>query len=151
MRRRPAFRLWSALLGLWFLVAGQEPPFAHPCYMMPVGAAPASGHVSGHASSHEAGVHAGHPVAHDAAHETAPHAGHEGHAPADGPAPECACIGDCGALAPMPQIPLARLAEVAPPQLRVVPVPLVAHVARIPGAPPRVQPFANGPPTLGHA
>jgi hypothetical protein len=140
MRRRPVFRLWSALLGLWFVVAGQEPPFAHPCFMVPVGAAAAQepGHASHHAS----------PSSH---HDE--HAGDAGHTPAptDGPAPECECIGDCGALAPMPQIPLARLAEVAPPELRVVPAPLVAHVARIPGAPPRVQPFANGPPPMRHA
>lgn len=139
MRRRPGFRVLSALLGLWFLLAGQEPPFAHPCTMVGGPTPPAELHTAHHAG-HSAGRHADAP----------PSLGHE-HSGTPEPGAECECIGECGALAPMPTFPLARQILFAPIPLRVVPAPLVAHVARIPGAPPRVQPFANGPPESARA
>jgi hypothetical protein len=142
MRHRPAFRLLSALLGFWFLVAGQEPPFAHPCFMAPGGAPPIPATASGYESPTAAHAHAhggGQADAHD-------HGPPSSGAPASDAPAECECIGDCGALAPMPTVPLARLAIFVPEEMRVVPAPLVAHVARVPAAPPRLQPYANGPP-----
>jgi hypothetical protein len=93
MPRSRRSRVLASLLGLWFLVAGQEPPFAHPCEM-------------GMATTSLAAESAG-PVASDAGAEDehAGHAGHLGHAESaaspsehsdDAPSHDtCECIGDC--------------------------------------------------------
>lgn len=137
MRRRPGIRVFSAVLGLWFLLAGREPPFAHPCAMgSHRTTAAASGTMLHGEQAHLSGGHEGH-------HAAAP----EGERPVAPESPaECTCIGDCGAVAPMPTVPLARLALVDQIESRVSSTPHVALIVRTPGAPARVQPFANGPP-----
>lgn len=120
LRSRPL----ALLAGLWFLVAGREPPFPHPCEM-------------GTAGTPGAMVGAG-------ADASAAHAHHHD-APAPTPA-ECECVDDCCVSVVVSGAPVAALV-VLPPVLRDEPR-CIAVVARATDAAPRLLPYANGPPEL---
>jgi hypothetical protein len=131
LRARPLV-LW---LGLWFLVAGREPPFPHPCEM-------GGGH--GAAAQHDA------PAAVDAHahhhHGAEPTDATQPAAPADAPAGHCECVDACcvtlGVLpSGGPSAPQAVLAVHAPRRIAAV-------GDRAPSVPLRLLPYANGPPTL---
>jgi hypothetical protein len=126
LRARPLV-LW---LGLWFLVAGREPPFPHPCEMggaHAVAAAPdAAAAVESHAHHH--------------------HGAEQAPAPDEAPAGHCECVEECCvALSVLPccgpRAPLAVVAVHAPRRIE-------AAGDRAPSVPLRLLPFANGPPTL---
>lgn len=142
MRNTSMRRVMAALLGLWFLLAGQEPPFAHPCHMARVGHSAAPTADAQHADAQHA--HAQHAHAH---HDSSP-----GDAPTDSaPAGTCECIGDCGAVLPMSVVPLATIALTADIAPEVRRFPLERDTARLPDAPTRRQPFAIGPPAHTHS
>jgi hypothetical protein len=135
----------AALFGLWFILAGQEPPFAHPCLMAPMSevtpVAVVAGHLGGHsdAAAHgDHGAHAGH-------HMAGPGHGEHSQAP-DTPAGECECIGDCCCVVPVPSVPQVAVIDlIAAPDVESA-TPDAPTAERTPTAPPRRQPFAIGPP-----
>lgn len=133
LRSRPL----AMLAGLWFLVAGREPPFPHPCEMA----------VGSSVAPQDLGAQQ-----HDSAHDEHAHHGHDEIAtPSDSsnedpPAHTCECVDDCCVSAAQSAVSLA-LVESA----RVVPIALVqvrASASRVLGTAPRLLPFANGPPAL---
>lgn len=141
MRLRPARRLFAVLLGLWFLLVGQGPPFAHSCLMAPVSAATTDGHRTDATSEH--GAHAGHLTA------ASEHAGHvAGHVPpADAPSHECECLGDCCCVLPVPSVPPVVVIEIATARDADASAPRAPRAERALAAPLRRQPFAIGPPS----
>lgn len=87
MPRFPRSRALTALLGLWFLVAGQEPPFPHPCEM---GTSVAS------VASTSANLENAPPDEHAEHAEHALHQAASDDRPSDAPSHDtCECIGDC--------------------------------------------------------
>jgi hypothetical protein len=175
MRSRPASRLRAALLGIWFLVAGREPPFAHPCPMGGHGARPAVATVPARetptvleagggrdaaaapddqaaAHAHHAhdvpGAHPAHPALHGAAPEpatSAPHAPAERHSTSGHG--DCQCVTDCCG-APVPTVADARLSLVPPHTVVVDGTLPVARHERLASAPHHLRPFAIGPPAV---
>ncbi len=174
MRSRPASRLRAALLGIWFLVAGREPPFAHPCPMgghaaqapaVPTAPEAGGGRDTADAPDDQAAGHAhraydataGHPAhpahpahlaLHDAAPDpatSAPRAPAERHStPGHG---ECQCVTDCCG-APVPTVADARLSLVPPHTVVVDGTLPVARHERLASAPHHLRPFAIGPPAV---
>lgn len=138
MRNRPGHRLLAALLGLWFVLAGQEPPFAHPCLMAPRSASASVAAVEHHTSRPvSAGAHSAH----------GPHAAHSGHQQApDAPIAECECIGDCCCVVPVPTVPQIAVVDLLEAADAESAAPDGPTAERAPDAPSRRQPFAIGPP-----
>jgi hypothetical protein len=154
LRSRPL----ALLAGLWFLVAGREPPFPHPCEMGGMGAVAAASSASEAAetATQSEHVHAAQPQFEHALQEHA----HHGHAPVDATpvavtadthgdehAPStCECVDDC-CVSVVVQAP-AAITVVPAALLPRAPRQLAAVAARTTDASPRLLPFANGPPAL---
>jgi hypothetical protein len=143
--RRPL----ALLLGLWFLIAGQEPPFPHPCEMDGANAL-ATGHLHAEsqrtASSDPANQHTDHHADHHADHDGAPvEAAVE--APDDAPASSlCECVDDCcvTVVAVTAIESVSGLVRITPSVSRQIP----AVAARAIDVAPRLLPFAQAPPAL---
>lgn len=134
LRSRPL----ALLAGLWFLVAGREPPFPHPCEMDRMGSAAAASVTDGSADAH-----AHHQHAHDAPAPASATTDADG----GGHAPDtCECVDDCCVSIVAQAAQPATLASL-PLGLRA-PQHLEPVAARSIDAAPRLLPFANGPPAL---
>jgi hypothetical protein len=138
MSRSRRSRTLTALLGLWFLVAGQELPFPHPCEMgmaaVPVATAPGSPAVA--VSLDE---HAGH-TEHDA--HTAGSGESSNEEPSHG---TCECIGDCCCAPAVDRVETTARLESRETATFFVRAP---GTVRAPcTATPYLLPWANGPPS----
>jgi len=137
MSRSRRSRTLTALLGLWFVVAGQEPPFPHPCEMGMTGAS---------VSASLAGIDA--PVAPDEHAEHLEHARHDATSDdrqSDAPSHDtCECIGDCCCAPAIDWVAAPTLVAAHESASYVLRTP---GVARAPSAATRyLLPWANGPP-----
>ena len=115
----------ALLAGLWFLVAGREPPFPHPCEMGGTAAVAAAADEPSH-------------------HEHAQH-GHEASGQEQAPS-ECDCVDDCCVSVVVQGsggVDVAGAGLVPRAESRIA-----AVAARATDAATRLLPFANGPPEL---
>jgi hypothetical protein len=139
MTRSRRSRVLTALLGLWFMVVGQEPPFPHPCEMGMAAASAMATEAAGSASA--ADEHAEH-----AAHgDHAAHAGMGEDRPGDAPSHNtCECIGDCCCTPAIDRVAAGARVESHEVPTFVVRTP---GIARAPSTTTRyLLPWANGPP-----
>jgi hypothetical protein len=134
LRSRPL----ALLAGLWFLVAGREPPFEHPCEMGASASVTAS-QGNGASAEHDEHAHYGHDAsALDANSLNAPSD--------DAPSHSCECVDDCCVSASLSKVEVPQFA-----QARIVPsaqAQICASASRPLHTSARLLPFANGPPAL---